>query len=273
VTIPIRVINKAPPSKPVPNGWEAVPFAGDTPPTHCEDVPFYEVALEQERLAIREAREAAMPKVTVELRNRLLHDYPAPVKFVFTVVDGWLVMSDFGEFGGGIDWYAVAGGSPRRVIVGLPGEQNPPPQNVQRAQAIGGKLFVLQGLAHLGDWVGQLAAIWRERSRFSTHVVARYRSEPVDWIRESEGVWLVLTHYVIWRTYENGTNEFVALVPVWNPNSLLRLHDGVLLVGARGGVLRLTPTWDDTPRYASEFLVPKGWRERICASWLDQTDL
>jgi hypothetical protein len=188
------------------------------------------------------------------------------VRHVFPSDDGWLVTFDHGEFGGGLEWYARGGSAPRSIVIGPHQGDEEVPQNVNRALAVGGDLYVLQGISHMGISEGQFAKIWREHDHFSNQVVARYASEPVDWIHEPDGTWLVATWNAIWRTSERGSNELITRLPAVldYPNSFAKSADGTLYVGGRGGILRLTPTWPDTPRYAADLLVPMGSREEAC---------
>ena len=175
-------------------------------------------------------------------------------------------MFDHGEFGGGIEWFARAGGQPRSVFVGPHEQDEFVPQNVNRALAVDGAICVLQGIAHMGTNEGQLAKIWREHDHFSSHVIARYASEPVDWIRRDDGSWLVATWDAIWETREGTPSTLVSHFPdiMWYPTSLVRAADGTFFVGTRGGVVRLTPTWPDAPRYAADFLWEAGSQKRGC---------
>jgi len=93
--------------------------------------------------------------------------------------------------------------------------------------------------------------------QFRSHVIATYATEPVAWIRLVDG-FLVVTHEAIWQTKLDGATSLVARLPgsAWGPNSLARAADGTLYVGMPGGILRLTPTWPDEPRYATDYLWP-----------------
>jgi ligand-binding sensor domain-containing protein len=79
------------------------------------------------------------------------------------------------------------------------------------------------------------------------------------------GTWLVATEEGLWRTSEAGVSTLVARFPdvLSNPDSLARAADGTLYVGARNGVLRLTPLWPETPRYLPDWLVT-GADDRSC---------
>lgn len=122
-------------------------------------------------------------------------------------------MFDHGEFGGGIEWFARGGGEPRSVSVGTQKHEEFASQNVNRALAADGVIYVLQGITHMGISEGQLAKIWREHDHFATRVIARYPSEPVDWIRRDDGTWLVATWTAIWETRQGAPSTVLARLP------------------------------------------------------------
>jgi hypothetical protein len=60
--------------------------------------------------------------------------------------------------------------------------------------------------------------VWRDHDHFTSHVVARYDSEPVAWIPLAGG-FLVATWEVIWQTKMDGTNTLASRLPdvTWYP--------------------------------------------------------
>jgi hypothetical protein len=270
--LPIRVLAEPPEARAVPPGWVAVPLAAELPQLDCTDAQYYSAELASGQLVLGVYVPPAAPALPAALRNRI--PTVDGLRYVSEWSDGFMLMADRGEWGGGLAWLPRSSGPAIPIVISLPGEQDPPPQNVQRAQRVGDRLYLLQGITHLGLWEGQLAAVWRERERFRTRVIARYRSEPFAWDRIDDGRWLVVTSEAIWLTSESGTNTLVAYLPngVAYPNSLVRTADGTLLIGMREGVLRLTPTWEDAPRYAAELLVPQERRNHPCKSWLDELE-
>jgi hypothetical protein len=228
----------------------------------------YAVSIVSGRVTIRalERRARHRAQLPVDLAERFSSAHAEGIRYVFETDDAWIVLTDEGEFGGGIEWLPRGGGTPRPIVVREPGEGDDDlvPQNVHRAMAVAGELYVLQGLSHMMTSQGQLAKVWREHAHFTSHVIARYWSQPFDWVPEQDGTWLVATAEAIWRTSETGTNSLVARLPqvISGANSLARELDGTLYIGMRGAVLRLTPTWPDEPRYASDLLLPPGPRDR-----------
>jgi hypothetical protein len=250
VEAPIRVLKTVPKTPPAPTDWGVVPLAAGI--TKYCDSPndWYEAHLDSGKLALDETPMRNAVPIPAPLANRMSAHHAEVVKFVFEEIDGYLVMFDHGEFGGGIEWYEKSGGQPRSITIGatrVRGELVP--QNVNRARAIDGVLYVLQGVSHMGFSAGQLSALWREHDHFTSRVIARYRSEPVDWILQTDGTWLILTWEAIWKTSRNGEVDLVARLPdvLDYPLSLSGAPDGTLYVGGRGAVLRLTPLWNEAP--------------------------
>ncbi len=259
VEAPLRVLKQVPKAAPAPSDWIAVPLARGIP-AYC-DYPsvWYEAHLDSGELVLEKAPMRKAAPLPVPLANRMSSHHANVVKWVLEEEGGYLVMFDHGEFGGGVEWYEKRGGPPRSITIGARRWEFVP-QNVNRAMTVDGVVYVLQGISHPGVSRGQFSALWREHDHFTSHVIAKYRSEPVDWIFQSDGAWLVLTWEAIWKTSRNGDIELVARLPdaLEYPLSLTQAADGTLYVGGRGAVLRMTPLWSEAPRYASDLLVPKG---------------
>ena len=265
VELRLRVVRAPPKTRAAPPGWQKVGLTRRPPELDCYSYgESYLAALEHERLVTANAPgKVALP---VLLASRMSEDHASTVKYVFEDDDGWLVMFDHGEFGGGIEWFARAAGSPRAIFVGTHRQEKIVPQNVNRALAADGVIYVLQGIAHQGTNQGQLAKIWREHDHFTSHVIARYSAEPIDWIRRADGTWLIATWNAIWATREGASSTLVARLPqiMSYPTSLVSAANGTLFVGMRGGVLRLSPTWPEAPQYAADFLWNPSSQGRDC---------
>ena len=267
VNVPIRIL-KDPPSTPAPPyGWIAEPLARAFPQECLRSGENYEVQVDNEKLRFGILRYTNSVKIPQPLVTRMSVHHANVVKYVFEDVDGWLVMFDHGEFGGGIEWYSKSGGAPRSIAIRKDAGDDVS-QNVNRAAAIDGVIYVLQGLSHMGTSDGQIASVWREHDHFTSRIIAKYRSEPVDWILQSDGTWLVLTWEAIWGTSRTGNVKLVARLPeeLGYPSSLAQASDGSLYIGARSGVLRLTRTWDEDPRFAADWLMPQGSPNQECWS-------
>jgi len=215
---------------------------------------------------VEDAPEHPVP-IPASVAPRMSNAHARGVNYVFEDAEGWIVMFNNGEFGGGIEWYAKSGGPPKSIDV-VEGREDGGYQNVNRAMSISGRLYVLQGIAHGTLSEGQLAVFWREHDHFSSHVIAKFRSEPIDWIPFSDGSWLVATWEAIWRISNAGTIVLEARISeaIDYPSSFIGTPDGTLYVGGRSGVLRLTPMWPDLPRYALDMLLPTQSDQHKC--WL-----
>lgn len=263
----LRVLDTPPPARAAPTGWKPISLAGAPPMSPCWNAPGYRVSLHGDRLELSVVDRGRSPaKLPVPLTSRISSAHASVVEYVFEADDGWVVMFDHGEFGGGIEWFPRAGGPPRSVFIGTRHPERSAVQNVNRAIALGEAIYVLQGISHLSISEGQLARLWREHDHFTHHVIARFASEPVDWIRLEDGSWLIATQTDIWQLDERGTADLVARLPniAWYANSIVAEGDGTLYVGMSGGVLRLTPKWPDTPRYAVDLLLPDTNAGRSC---------
>jgi hypothetical protein len=262
VEAPLRVLKNVPNTPPAPSGWIVAPLTGGVP-RYCDyRGDWYEAHLYSGKVTLEVVPARRAAAIPVPLASRMSAHHADAVNYVFENEDGYLVMFDHGEFGGGIEWYEKSGGPPRSITIGAR-RGDVVPQNVNRAMTVDGVVYLLQGLSHLGFSAGQFSALWREHDHFTTRIIARFRSEPVDWILQEDGTWFVLTGEAIWRTTKSGDMEIVARLPdvLEYPLNLSESSDGTLYVGGRGAVLRLTPLWSEAPRYASDLLVPKD-RER-----------
>jgi hypothetical protein len=269
VELSFRVLDALPAAGAAPKGWKVTSLISGRLDYGCYGYGTdYRASVERNGLvvqALSRARSAApLPRL---LTSRLSREHANVVTHVFEADDGWIVMFDHGEFGGGIEWYARDGGAPRPIMVGPHHADEINPQNVSRAVAADGVIYVLQGISHMGISQGQLARIWREHDHFTSHVIARFDSEPFDWTPLEDGGWLVATWQALWRVTSAGKLELVARLPgkLSYPNSLARDSRGAFYIGTRGGILRLTPTWPDEPRYAAEFLWDPDARQRDCS--------
>ena len=267
-TARVRVVDAPPASVPPPNGWTAAPLTSGIPRYQCYGYgESYEVLGNPLQLRALRRRRGERRRIPEALLSRMSSEHAAGVQYVFSSGKGWLVLFNHGEFGGGIEWYSEEDEPPRAIAIGeRDDEADYPVQNVNRAVAKHGALYVLQGLSHMVSSDGQLAKLWPEHDHFTSRVIARYMSEPFDWIEESDGSWTIATQGAIWNTTESGTSALVARLPPFflYATSLLRAADGTIYIGARAGVLRLTPTWSEAPRFFAEFLMPTGSRQERC---------
>lgn len=270
IEVPLRVLASAPVPRAAPDGWVAVPLTAHTPKLQCEDSPSYKPELRDGQLTVVPVPRWRASSLPPELEQRYAGTRGAP-HCAQWFDDGWLLGSDLGEFGGRLSF--LASGADEAIRLNLRPSEGYAPQNVQQMVREGDSVFVMQGLSHLGFSEGQLTKVWREQGRFRGRVLGYYRSAPTSMIRASASEWLVATWNTVWKTTDAATSELVTRLPKDispYPQSLVVMPDGVLLLGTREGVLRMTPAWEETPRYVAELLVPRERSELPCMGIIDE---
>jgi hypothetical protein len=270
VELALRVLADVPEPAPAPEGWELHPLAAGVPHACETSGALYEAGVDGAGVRLTRYRHERQPPLPAVLAARMSAEHARGVRYVFEDAEGWIVMSDLGEFGGGIEWFARGRAKPRRVPIENWGDDDMH-QNVRRALASNQMLYVLQGLSHGTSSRGQLAVLWREHDHFSSRVIARYHSQPVDWLLQPDGSWLVLTQDAIWHTSRTGSLELVMHLPQVLPYliSLAVDGEGRLYAAGQNGVLRLTPRWAEAPRYGADLLLPEASDQAQCwAEWV-----
>jgi hypothetical protein len=253
----------------LPDGWVAKPLPGELPVDCSWFDPWggdYRVLVWAGEIQItREPNQRPVPiPKGLEARMELEFGRVPELMYVFEYPQGWLALSNQGEFGGGrFEWWDRTLSSGQSITIG-DGERA---QDVIRATASGDVVFVLQSLWHHVN-TGQLAELRREHDHFTSRVIARYDRAPTDMLPQPDGSWLVLTENAVWHTLPTGTVELMArLPPVPQNETTLAVDDaGRLYAGGRLGVMRLTPSWGTTLRYIPDLLLPKGFSFERCAS-------
>lgn len=252
----------------VPDGWVATPLPTDLsldcPWSNLEEQEYQVHAGAGEIQITRQpSGRVAIPKGLEARMDLELGRVPA-LRYVFEYREGWLAFSE-GEWISNIEWWDRSLSSGRAITIG----DRSVPQDVVRAAASGDEVLVLQ-VPWLTGSGGQLAALRREGDHFTSRVIARYDSGPLDMLPQPDGSWLVLTKDAVWRTLRTGSVELVVHLPEvpQSPTSLAADGEGRLYIGGRVGVLRLTPRWDTSLRYLPDLLLPKNFSlERCSSAW------
>ena len=248
-------IQLAPPasaSLPAPEGWELFP----PPPA---DGP----ALRCANYSQREWRVTAVGE-HLKIGPDRLQEHQAPLppginvksiavgskgeRHVIRVGDGWLVGLDAGEFGGGLWWFSSDGASSKRLadlnVVGF-------------AESSKGVL-ALAGLAHMGSDAGKVLRVTEGAAgNRKVEALADLGAAPSTFAMESPDSLLIVTTRGLVRVRTSGAME--QLLPVdyslLYPNSMTLSPSGVIHVGMRHFITRLTPTGES---YKEEWFVPTG---------------
>ena len=169
-------------------------------------------------------------------------------RHIAQVDDGSLISLDVGEFGGGLWWFSSDGQSSRKLS----------DENVLGFAETASGILAIGGLAHIGSDYGHVLLVGAGAGgnrRIET--LSTLNAAPMAFVIESPDSILVLTTRELVRVRGDGTQQH--LLPVnyglLYPNSMTLGLAGILHVGMRHFVTRLTPMGD---RYKEEWFVPVG---------------
>jgi hypothetical protein len=230
-----------------PVGWvaRAVPPDG-SPEWRCANQAKDEwtVSAEQEHLAIAKksstSAQVSLP-FTPELGPGEAPNTFRGLRAVEAVSDGYLAGFTRGEFGGGLYWFSREGDKHLKIS---PMSASWSPENVQGIGKDERAFYVFQGLAHLGVDQGRVLKVQQESGRrWVPTVLVDLGSAPAAVLQEAPGTWLVATSSGLSRVSSRGTAERVweqKKVGQLYPSSIVRTGDGVVYIGMRAWVVRLT---------------------------------
>ena len=162
------------------------------------------------------------------------------------VNDGWLVGFDAGEWGGSLWWFDEDGKGRKKLadenVVGL-----------TRASA---EILALTGLAHLGMDYGKVLRVKQDGGDWKADVLADLGAAPRTFVVESPSSVLVITTKSLIRVKTTGVVDPLLQTQYrfLYPNSMILSGDGVIHVGMRHFVTRLTPT---ATGYKEGWFVPR----------------
>ena len=179
------------------------------------------------------------------------------------IADGWLVGRDAGEFGGGLWWFNSDGKSSKRLAA----------DNIVGFAKTSTAVLAFAGLAHLGFDTGKVLKIVGDTAADrKIETLADLGSAPRAFVAEAPDSILVLTANSLIRVKTSGATQklFSTRYAYLYPNSMIVSASGIIYVGMRHFVVRLTPTSDG---YGEEWFVPSDctqFEERdldcICAA-------
>jgi hypothetical protein len=167
-------------------------------------------------------------------------------RHVMRVNDGWLVGFDAGEFGGALWWFSVDGSKRRKLAE----------DNVAGFADSSVGVLALVGLAHMGTDYGKVLLVHEGNGgNRQVESIADLGSAPTAFAMESADSLIVATYDKIVRVLTSGEVEQI-IAPKDGfpyPNSLTLSKAGVIHVGMRHFVLRLSPSNEG---YKEEWFVP-----------------
>jgi hypothetical protein len=168
------------------------------------------------------------------------------------VAGGRLIAEELGEFGGDVWWYPDVG--PRRHVAQA---------NLHAFIQARDTLWGLTGVAHLTLNDGQLVRFDRIGERWRMTPVVDLGAAPVVMTPLPGDSLLVLAVGRLVRISPTHAVDVLHENAVWlstSPTSIARDRSGVIFLGMRAGVARLTPT---TNGYSEDWLVPANCPRRV----------
>lgn len=174
-------------------------------------------------------------------------------RHVRRVDDGWLVGFDAGEFGGSLWWFGVDGRERRKLTS----------DNVVGFADSAAGVLALAGLAHMGEDRGGVLLVREGRGGDrKVEPLADLGGAPTAFASESSDSLVVVTFTRVVRVRASGEVEQLYATEgderLPYPNSLTLSKAGVVHVGMRHFVLRLSPS---DSGYRQEWFVPEDCDE------------
>ena len=246
----------APPtgSAALPLGWIAVtPPATDTPALWCANYAEdeWEVSLNADSTAVLFSAAAGVRGVDSTSTS---------------VSDGVIAGNDLGEFGGAIWW---SGRSGRRDTLDVEDRDSSTfaADNVHGFLRRRGSLYALVGLAHLTLDAGELLYLSQDSAGrwHARHVMSLGGSPEAYALMGSDSALVLLSDSLLAVKFDPVAPTRRALYgdPAWGytyASSILRDRAGIVYIGMRSAVARLTPSGRG---YHEDWLVPERCRRRV----------
>ena len=168
------------------------------------------------------------------------------------VADGQLIGDNRGEFGGDVWWFPTRGA--REHVAAA---------NVHAFLRTADTIWGLTGLAHLSLNSGQLVRFDRIAGHWRMTPIIELGAAPEAFVRLSHDWFLVLAVGRVVRVSPTHAIDLVHANRVWlatYPRSIARDRQGVIYLGMRSGIVRLTPS---AAGYTEDWLVPAACRHRV----------
>lgn len=247
---PVQTSTPAQSSMPAPEGWVLYPSpAADSQDLHCANYSRKEWKVEADgegvKVSLNTAGNHLDPLPPVIEEKGVFGKSSKDDRHVLQVEDGWLVGLDAGEFGGGLWWFDSRGGGRKQLA----------PDNVVGFAKSSKGVLVMTGLQHLGLDHGRVLLITSEGGERRAEQLSDLGSAPRTFVAESPDSLLVMTTRGLARVTTNGVVQQLLSTNygLLYPRSMTLSPSGVIHVGMRHFVTRLTPT---VGSYKEEWFVP-----------------
>jgi hypothetical protein len=159
--------------------------------------------------------------------------------------NGWLLGFDGGEFGGGL-WFAGDDGATQMLSV----------ENIHGFVETAQGILVLAGLAHMTLDSGRVFILpYAVKSPHNAKILVELDGAPQAFSKVSDDAMLVVTTRGVSRISSSGGSELLLRrdLGLLYPNSVAVTPDGVIYIGMRLFVVRLTPHAEE---YLEQWMVP-----------------
>jgi hypothetical protein len=234
---------------------------------HRDEV-FVEAAGRQPGITFPSALQRVLPllKIGTGLRKR-----PPVASALQPTGRGWLLGTSTGDPGGGLVAVESSGKRPlafetgyglvssRRYCARVTDCRLPQDVTaIEKEPGAADSYLVFQGR----DESGRISRLSWHGGHWSARVIADLHRAPGAWIKRPSPSWLVVTGAGLLEVVPDGSKTVLSHLPIvtLSPNSLVELPSGTIWIGLRGGAIRLTPTWQEAPRYWPELIVRSSSR-------------
>ena len=237
---------------PAPEGWMLYPNpADDSRALRCANYSQHEwrVMPDGENVKIRLATKGDhQDPLPSQINSRNVAVGTKGERHIEQVDDGWVVGLDVGEFGGTLWWFSSNGKRSKKLA----------DENVVGFAKSSMGVLALVGLAHMGFDSGKVLRIGDGvAGNRKVETLAELGAAPRTFAVESPDSLLIVTTRELIRVKTSGAVErlFPIKYKLLYPNSMTLSPAGIIHVGMRHFVTRLTPTENG---YKEEWFVPVG---------------
>jgi hypothetical protein len=234
----------------VPRGWVGAPSSKDNPDLwQCAGYGGSWVVREhQGAAAITAFGLVQQNKISLPPEAKLSKEMIGRRSLLRTS-DGWLIGFDAGEFGGGLWWFSLDGRDTKKLLS----------ENVHAIHQTPEGIFVLAGLAHLGEDNGEIDQVIDTPDKISVRFVANLGGSPEASTVQQDGQIVVATmRSVLLVDHTSKIHElYKSGERLVYPTSVVVDGQGNIFVAMRFFVLQLVPHNDS---YDSQWLMPTRCR-------------